>query len=60
QVVRVEVFNVLGQRLSVLFDGEAAVGRTHSLDMPAGLGSSVYLVRVSGRSFAETAKVFVR
>ncbi|HYE58108.1 MAG TPA: T9SS type A sorting domain-containing protein, partial [Rhodothermales bacterium] len=60
QVVRVELFNALGQRLSVLFEGEASVGRMHSLDVPAGLSSGVYLMRVSGRRFAETARVVVR
>ncbi|HYE59466.1 MAG TPA: T9SS type A sorting domain-containing protein, partial [Rhodothermales bacterium] len=60
QPVRAELYNALGQRVSTLFEGEAQAGQTQLLDVPAGLSSGVYLVRLSGRSIAETARVVVR
>jgi len=59
QAVRAELFNVMGQRLATPFDGEAQAGRTTTVEVPEDLGAGVYLVRLTGRSFAETARIVV-
>ncbi|MEO1479770.1 MAG: T9SS type A sorting domain-containing protein [Bacteroidota bacterium] len=60
QDVRVEVFNLMGQRVATLLDGamEANVSTEVALDasdLPGGL----YLVRVTGETFQTTRKVTV-
>ena len=60
QVMRVEVFDVLGRRVAVLHDGQVAAApggalelRWEARDLPAG----VYFVRVIGESFETTRTV---
>lgn len=58
QEVRVEVFNMLGQRVRLLYDGvlEAGEERTFTFDandLPSGL----YLYRAQGKSFVTTRQV---
>ncbi|HYE56873.1 MAG TPA: CHRD domain-containing protein, partial [Rhodothermales bacterium] len=60
QPVRAELFDVLGRRLAVLFDGDAAAGLTQTVHVPAGLATGVYLLRLSARATVETAPVLVR
>jgi predicted outer membrane repeat protein len=58
QVVTVEVYDVLGRRVAVLFDGEVAAGQTQALRLAGqGLASGVYLVRVTGETFTATRRV---
>jgi len=57
QPVRAVLFNALGQQVALLFDGEA--GRTQTVEVPTGLASGVYIVRVSGRMATATAGVLV-
>ncbi|MEM6785776.1 MAG: T9SS type A sorting domain-containing protein, partial [Bacteroidota bacterium] len=60
QDVRVEVFNMVGQRVATLLDGamEANVSTPVTLDA-AGLPGGLYLVRVTGESFQTTRKVTI-
>ena len=58
QPVRVELFDVLGRRVQMLFEGTAAPGapvevRVEAASLPAGL----YLVRASGETFRATRRV---
>ncbi|MEL6772311.1 MAG: T9SS type A sorting domain-containing protein [Bacteroidota bacterium] len=60
QDVRVEVFNMVGQRVATLLDGamEANVSTPVALDA-AGLPGGLYLVRVTGENFQDTRKVTI-
>ncbi len=60
QVVRAEVVDLLGRRVQTLFDGPvpAGVAQTLRVDGTA-LAGGVYLVRVTGESFAAGQKVVV-
>jgi len=60
QPVRAELFDVLGRRLVVLFEGDAAAGLTHTVAVPTGLSAGLYLVRLTARAGVETAPVLVR
>ncbi len=60
QAVRAELFNALGQRLATLYDADVPAGATQTLSLPTGLSAGVYLVRLTGRAFSETATVVVR
>jgi hypothetical protein len=56
--VRVEVLDGLGRRVRVLHDGPLAAAVTHYFRFDgAGLPGGVYLVRVTGATFAETRAV---
>ncbi len=56
--VRAEAFNLLGQRVAVLFDGTVVAGAPEVLVL-GGLTPGLYIVRVSGRGVAATAPVVV-
>lgn len=58
--VRVEVFDVLGRRLVVLHEGQLAAGTAHTFRLNGrDLISGIYLVRVTGESFAQTRRVIL-
>jgi FlaG/FlaF family flagellin (archaellin) len=60
QRVTVEVYDVLGRRVTVLHDGPLVAGGTERLALSAqGLASGVYLVRVTGETFAATRRLTV-
>ncbi len=58
QQVVVEVYNVLGQRVGVAFNGTLEEGRRVQVDS-AELPSGVYFLRVRGEDFAATRKFVV-
>ncbi len=58
QAVRVELYDMLGRRVRVLYEGEAPAGQMqvvsiHGSDLPSGL----YLVRVAGKTFVKAQTV---
>lgn len=56
--VRLELFNMLGQRVSVLFDGVADAGQTTQVQIDGtNLPSGAYLVRLSGENILVTQRV---
>ncbi len=58
QNVNIELFTVLGERVSVLHSGFLAGNEQHSIVINgAGLPSGVYLYRVQGETFSETRSV---
>ena len=58
QHVRVEVFNVLGQRVRLLHDGPLEAGEPHAFAFEgAGLPSGLYLYRARGERFVATRQV---
>lgn len=58
QTVRVEVFNVLGQRVQLLYAGQIDGGETRTFTFNASnLPSGIYLYRVTGRNFTETRNI---
>ncbi|MCH8031600.1 MAG: T9SS type A sorting domain-containing protein, partial [Bacteroidetes bacterium] len=55
QQVRIDVYNTLGQRVGVLHEGLLPGRGTHHFTFDAGsLPSGVYLLRVTGETFAAT------
>mgnify|MGYP006426734365 CR=1 FL=1 len=60
QEVRVDVYNLLGQRVVTLFDGTARPETPTTLTMDTDrLSSGMYFVRVNGEQFQATRKVTV-
>jgi hypothetical protein len=60
QAVTVAVYDMLGRRVAVLFDGAVAASATERLRLPAsGLASGVYVVRVVGERFSAARRVTV-
>lgn len=60
QRVRAEVFDVLGRRVQVVYDGELAAHRTHRLAIEGrSLPSGLYLVRLAGEGFTATQRLTV-
>jgi hypothetical protein len=60
QRVEVALYDVLGRRVAVLFDGEVAASATERVALSAqGLASGVYVVRVVGERFRGTRRVTV-
>jgi hypothetical protein len=58
QQVTVEVYDVLGRRVARLFDGAVAASQTEALAFSAsGLGSGLYVVRVTGETFRATRRL---
>ncbi len=58
--VRAEVYDALGRRVAVLHDGPLAPEEEHALVFDGrGLASGLYLVRVTGESFAQTRRALV-
>jgi hypothetical protein len=60
QRVEVALYDVLGRRVAMLFDGEVAASATERLRLPVrGLASGVYVVRVVGERFSAARRVTV-
>ena len=62
QHVRAEVYDMLGRRIAVLYDGRLDAGQMHTLSIDTAalqLTSGVYLIRIAGESFAETQRMTV-
>ncbi len=58
QVVAVELYNTLGQRVAVLFNGTVEANQAQQLTIDgAGLASGMYVVRVNGERFADAFTV---
>ncbi len=58
QEVRVELFNMLGQRVKVLFAGRPAAGTTKTIQIDGSdLRSGVYVLRVQGERFVDTQTI---
>lgn len=58
QHVRVEVFNLLGLPVKLLYSGPMEAGETKSFTFDAGdLPSGIYLYRVQGKTFTATRQV---
>ena len=58
QEVRVEVFNLLGQRVRLLHEGPLEAGREHHFTFEAGdLPSGLYLFRAQGETFFSSGQV---
>ena len=58
QVVTAELFNTLGQRVAVLFDGSVEANQPQLVTIDgAGLASGMYVVRVTGERFADALSV---
>ena len=60
QAVTVALYDVLGRRVAVLFDGEVGASATERLRLPMrALASGVYVVRVAGERFTGTRRITV-
>jgi len=58
QAVRIELFNMLGQRVKVLYEGRPSAGTTKTLRIDGSdLNSGVYLLRVQGERFVDTQTI---
>jgi len=58
QQVKAELFNTLGQRVAILFDGRVEANQTQYVTIDgAGLASGMYVVRVSGKRFRDNLNV---
>ncbi|HMB92349.1 MAG TPA: T9SS type A sorting domain-containing protein, partial [Rhodothermales bacterium] len=58
QAVTIEVYNVLGRRVAVRFEGEMSADRTRTLVWEAGdRPSGLYFIRAVGERFNETRQV---
>lgn len=58
QPVRVDLYNVLGQRIQTVFDGTVRSSATRPIDIDGtGLASGVYLYRITGRTFTTTGRL---
>jgi choice-of-anchor B domain-containing protein len=60
QRVRAEAFDALGRRVAMVFDGAVAAGSRTTLVIEAGaLPAGVYVLRVTGETFATSARLSV-
>jgi len=58
QPVRVDLYNVLGQRIQTVFDGTVRSGAAQPINIDGtGLASGVYLYRITGRTFTTTGRL---
>ncbi len=57
--VRLEVFNILGQRVATLINEDKAAGRHEVTFDAVGLSSGIYIYRLQGDSFMETRQMFL-
>ena len=59
QAVRAELYNVLGQRVFTLFEGELAGGTWQDVALSDGLAAGMYVVRITGAQFAASKAVMI-
>ena len=57
--VRADVFDSLGRRVAVAFQGTLAADTEHSLSIGAGLAAGVYVVRIEGQDFVTSRRLVV-
>ena len=58
QHVTAELFNTLGQRVAVLFNGTVVANQSQLVTIDgAGLASGMYVVRVTGERFSDALSV---
>jgi len=58
QTVKLEVFNVLGQRVALLINNEQLTAGTHNLTFDASrLSSGMYIYRLEASQFVQTRKL---
>ena len=58
--VRIEVYNALGQRVRVLYDGTPTAGTYQKVTIDgSGLAGGLYIVRMQGESFSATRRVML-
>jgi len=58
QPVRVDLYNVLGQHIQIVFDGTVRSGAAQPINIDGtGLASGVYLYRITGRTFTTTGRL---
>ena len=58
QHVTAELYNMLGQRVTVLFDGRVGTNQAKNITIDgAGLSSGMYIVRVNGETFSDAIGV---
>ena len=60
QIVRIEVFNLLGQRVGMVYDGVLAAGSHRVLIPTSELPSGIYVVRVMGEQNRQTRRLVVQ
>lgn len=58
-MVKLEVFNTLGQKVATLADGQRAAGLHEARFNSAGLSSGIYLYRLQAGSFVKTRKMLL-
>jgi hypothetical protein len=59
QPVHADLYNAMGQHVATLFEREAQASETYAFTAPAGLTPGVYVVRLAGRRFSESARLVV-
>ena len=58
QAVLVDLYDMLGRRVKVLYEGEPSGGQMHTVRIDGrGLPSGLYVVRFVGETFVETQTV---
>ena len=60
QVVRVDLYDVLGRHMKVLYEGQPSAGQMHTVRIDgSNLPSGLYIVHVAGETFAKTQQVML-
>jgi tetratricopeptide (TPR) repeat protein len=60
QHIVIKVFNIVGEQLQILFDGNVSTNETHNFEFNGGnLASGIYLIRIEGAGFTESRKVIL-
>ncbi len=60
QAVRVDLYDMLGRRVKVLYEGAPSAGQMHTVRIDGrGLPSGTYVVRLVGQTFVETQTVML-
>lgn len=58
QRIVIKVYNIVGEQLKILFDGNISADEMHNFELSgADMASGIYLIRVDGSDFTETRKV---
>jgi len=57
--VRLEIINLLGQRLAILVDGRREAGNWSVIWETSGIASGVYYCKITGGDFSQTRKMIL-
>jgi hypothetical protein len=58
QAVKIDAYNLLGQKVLTIFEGDMAANQTRSFELDGStLPNGIYLIRAAGASFATTTSV---